>query len=143
MTAPLALLLLLGQVPAPAAPDFKVIFWLDGATVRHQAYDIRKGQYTPAVEDWLRRQRPRFDEAGYAVEGRLAAVRDVYLAREPGRTESEKLEAAIAREARRFLGGDVARLAPPPPPAPGLEAIRPRPLVATPPVIVSHSSFYE
>jgi hypothetical protein len=139
----LLLPLLFAQVPAPTPPDFKVVFWLDGATLHHQAYDVRKGQYTPAVEDWLRQQRPRFDATGYAVEGRLATVRDVYLAREPGRTEPEKLEAAIARESRRVLDGDVSQLAPPPPPPPGLEANRPAPVVASRPVIVSQSSFYQ
>src|SRR4051794_39025695 len=48
--------------PTPAGPDFKVVFWFDGVTPRHQVYDVRKGQYTKAVEDWVRRhQRQRID----------------------------------------------------------------------------------
>ena len=37
--------------PTPAGPDFKVVFWFDGVTSRHQVYDVRRGQYTKAVED--------------------------------------------------------------------------------------------
>ncbi len=138
----LFLLLLLAQTPAPAAPapDFKVVFWLDGATLRHQAYDVRKGQFTPAVDDWLRRQRFRVDEAGYVTGDRFATVRDVFLAHYPGRTEHEKLDAAIAQETRRLFGGDYSRLEPPPAAPAGIRAVEP--LAATRPAVVSRSSFY-
>lgn len=139
----LPLLFTQSPAPAPAAvtPDFKVVYWLDGATLRHQVYDVREGQYTAAVEDWLRQQRPQYDAAGYSVRGRLATVRDVYLSREPGRTESEKLAAAIARDSLAILGGDFTRLEPPSPPV--VVGLSPtEPVIASRPAIVGRSSFY-
>jgi hypothetical protein len=83
--------------PTPVRPDFKVVFWFDGATPRHQVYDVRKGQYTRAVEDWVHRHQEEIDEFGYASPGAMAIVRDISLEDEPGRTEQEKLEAGVRR----------------------------------------------
>jgi hypothetical protein len=63
-----------GQPPPP--PDYKIAFWYRRAdpfsSMRHQAYDVRKGEYTAAVADWLRTMhstRPDYD--AYLVEFRL------------------------------------------------------------------------
>jgi hypothetical protein len=97
-------------VPPPAKPDFKVVFWFDGTTLRHRVYDVRKGQYTRAVEDWVRRHGEEIDEFGYASPGAMAIIRDIALEDEPGRTEQEKLEAGIARVARTAYAVDPAAL---------------------------------
>jgi hypothetical protein len=88
-----------------------VVFWFDGATLRHQAYDVRKGQYTKAVEDWVRRHREEIDSFGYVFPGAMAIVRDISLEDEPGRTEQEKLEAGVARASRKLYAPDPAALA--------------------------------
>jgi hypothetical protein len=42
---------------APGPPEYKVAFWFDRRdplnTFRFQAYDLRKSEYTPAVDEWL------------------------------------------------------------------------------------------
>jgi hypothetical protein len=99
------------EAPTPAEPDFKVVFWFDGATPRHQVYDVRKGQFTTAVEDWVRRhQQQRIDEFGFVYPGAMAVVRNISLKDEPGRTDQEKLEAGIARVSRALYAGDPADL---------------------------------
>ena len=96
--------------PTPAGPDFKVVFWFDGATLRHRVYDVREGQYTRAVEDWVHRHQQEIDEFGYASPGAMAIVRDISLEDEPGRTEQEKLEAGVARASRALYSADPAAL---------------------------------
>ena len=106
--------------PPARAPDFKVVFWLDrqGAW-RHQVYDVRKGQYTRAVADWVHeRNRIRYDASGFAHLGGLATVRQVFLDREPGMTEREKLLAAIRREQDLLESPDLRLLRPYQPPTP-------------------------
>lgn len=75
--------------------DFKVVTWYDRAdpiaTFQYRGYDVRKGEYTPAVDDWLKTMRERHPD--YEV-----VVRDVDLAREPGPTERRKVGAVIHRE---------------------------------------------
>jgi hypothetical protein len=96
---------------APAGPDFKVVFWFDGATPRHLVYDVRKGQFTKAVEDWVRRhQQQPIDEFGFVDSGAMAIVRDISLEDEPGRTDREKLEAGVARASRALYAADPADL---------------------------------
>jgi hypothetical protein len=98
----------------PEAPDYKIVFWLAGeGGWKYQVYDVRKGQFTRAVEDWVRRtNRLRFDATGYAhVEG-LATVREVFLDRESGASEREKLAAAIRRELRPLESPDLRALRP-------------------------------
>lgn len=99
--------------------DYKVVAWFDRAdpisTFQYQAYDVRKGEFTPAVEAWLGMMREKFPN--YRV-----VVRDVDLAREQGPTERRKVGAVIHRELLAaaaaegvFLGpsaGDVVGKAP-------------------------------
>lgn len=89
-------------------PEFKVVFWFDGQRFRSQPYDVRKGQYTKAVQDWVDDQPA--DASGYIHIGRLATVRNVYLDREKGTTEKEKLDGAIARELGKIEGFDPRQL---------------------------------
>jgi hypothetical protein len=76
-------------------PDFKVVLWyrrdrpLD--TFKYQVYDLRKGQYTPAVDGWVQLLRTKYP--AYDV-----MLREVDLAREHGGTESLKVGSIIRRE---------------------------------------------
>lgn len=81
---------------AQQTADFRVVFWYHGGQLKSRAYDLRKGQYTKAVDDWV--NRVHYDSSGYFVlPGPMATVRDVSLEKEPGATETEKLSGAIAR----------------------------------------------
>jgi len=79
----------------PGHTDFKVVLWyrrdrpLD--TFKYQVYDLRKGQYTPAVDAWLQLLRTKY--RAYDV-----MIREVDLAREQGETESLKVGSVIKRE---------------------------------------------
>jgi hypothetical protein len=122
-----------GAVPAAPQPDFKVVFWFDGQRFRSQAYDVRKGQYTKAVADWVAHD--DIDRSGYAGVGRLATVRNVYLDREQGRTEKEKLASATERELTKIgnfdpreLRGVQMRVQPYVPPQPRPVPPQPRPV---------------
>jgi len=90
------------QVNSPGRPaaasgqtDFKVVVWyrrdrpLD--TFKYQIYDVRKGQYTPAVDAWLQLLRTRYP--AYDV-----SIREVDLTRAQGATESLKVGSVIKRE---------------------------------------------
>jgi hypothetical protein len=67
--------------PAPGnssavPPDYRIAFWYRRAdplaSMRHQVYDVRKGEYTPAVAGWLQTMhttRPDYD--AYVVDMRL------------------------------------------------------------------------
>jgi hypothetical protein len=81
--------------PAMSKADLRVVIWYARArpleTFDYRVYDLRKGEYTPRVDDWLalvRRQYP-----GYA-----AYTRDVDLARERGATDRLKAGSAVLRE---------------------------------------------
>ncbi len=83
---------------------YKVAFWFDLdrplATLRHQAYDLAKGEYDgAAVDRWLRAIRE-----GHL--GSAAFVRSLRTDGEPGATEAERLANAIDRERRRLIGTD-------------------------------------
>jgi hypothetical protein len=82
------------RLVAPRA-DFKVVFWYRRdrpiETFQYQVYDVRKGEYTPSVDEWQNMMRARFP--GYEV-----AVRDVSLEREKGPTEARKVGAVVHRE---------------------------------------------
>lgn len=88
-----------GQGPAqPEAPrraDYKVAFWYRRdrpiETFQYQIYDVRKGEYTRAVDDWTTMMRKKYP--GYEV-----AVRDVNLESETGPNEARKVGAVIHRE---------------------------------------------
>ncbi|MHC5539791.1 hypothetical protein ACYOEI_16350 [Singulisphaera rosea] len=83
-------------------PDFKVVFWFDRVGIRHQVYDLRKGQYTQAVDDWV--NRVEYDASGFVLPGHLATVRTVFLDPASPKPESEQLAEAIARQEQRILG---------------------------------------
>jgi hypothetical protein len=61
-----------GQPP----PDYKIAFWYRRSdpltSIRHQVYDVRRGEYTRAVDDWL--ETIRVKHPAYA-----AYVKDVRL----------------------------------------------------------------
>jgi hypothetical protein len=103
----------------PRAPhiDFKVLVWyrLDDplGTFKYQAYDLRRGQYTSAVDAWVKETRARFP--AYVV-----IVRELDLEREKGQTERLKVGAVIKREltvaagaAGIFPGGPMSVGTPP------------------------------
>ena len=75
--------------------DFKVVVWysrdrpLD--TFKYQVYDVRKGEYTPAVDAWIQLMRTKY--TSYDV-----ALREVDLADEQGKTEMLKVGSVIKRE---------------------------------------------
>ncbi len=85
--------------PAPAADlagaDLIVLVWYRGddalETFKYQVYDVRKGEYTAAVDEWVAMMRRRFP--GYVVR-----VRRIVLANEQGATESLKVGSVIHRE---------------------------------------------
>jgi hypothetical protein len=102
----------------PARVDYKVLVWyrLDDplGTFKYQVYDVRKGQYTSAVDRWVAEVRKNF--AGY-----LVVVRDVDLARERGATEQLRVGAVIRRDLAAaaassgiILGGTSVRVGPSP-----------------------------
>ena len=60
-------------------------------TFKYQIYDVRKGEYTPAVDAWVQLMRTKY--TAYYV-----AIRDVDLAREHGDTDQLKVGAVVKRE---------------------------------------------
>jgi hypothetical protein len=86
---------------SPARIDFKVITWFRRdqplATFKYQIYDVRKGEYTPAVDAWLDLMRTK--HPAYEV-----TVRNVDLAREKGQTEMLKVGSVIKRELAAAAG---------------------------------------
>jgi hypothetical protein len=83
------------RVPSSPRADYKVVIWyhqdrpLD--TFKYQVYDVRKGEYTPAVDAWIELMRSK--HPAY-----LVAVRDVDLSRQKGETESLKVGSVLMRE---------------------------------------------
>jgi hypothetical protein len=79
----------------PTRADFKVLIWyrLDDplGTFKYQVYDVRKGEYTPAVDRWIVDVQKKY--SGY-----LVVVRDVDLLREKGATEQLRVGAVIRRD---------------------------------------------
>src|SRR5512135_165592 len=80
--------------PPPGPPDLRIAFWFRRNdplnTFQFQAYDIRKGEYNPAVvEAWLTRIRRDFPAY-------KAYVKDVRLA--PGEEARRKVAATIIDE---------------------------------------------
>jgi hypothetical protein len=80
---------------SPAHADFKVLVWYRRddslGTFKYQIYDVRKGEYTPAVDAWIKDIQARFP--AYIV-----MIRDVDLKREKGETELLKVGSVIQRE---------------------------------------------
>lgn len=87
--------------PSLARVDFKVVFWfrrdrpLD--TFKYQVYDVRKGEYTSAVDAWFDLMRAKHPDY-------VAFTRDVDLAQEKGKTEERKLGSVIMRELTAAAG---------------------------------------
>jgi hypothetical protein len=76
-------------------PDFKVLVWYRRndplGTFQYEVYDVRKGEYTAAVDAWVRNI-----ESCYPAY--LVVVRGVDLKRERGETEKLKVGSVIKRE---------------------------------------------
>jgi hypothetical protein len=81
--------------PRLAGADYVVLVWYRGddalGTFQHQTYDVRKGEYIAAVDDWLREMRKKHPR--YVVR-----VLPVDLDRERGATEQLKVGSVIHRE---------------------------------------------
>ncbi len=79
--------------PGPA--DFKVVVWYRTAdpigTFKYEIYDLRKGEYTARVDDWVK-------DVKWKYPAYFVVVRDVDLTREKGETERLKVGAVISRE---------------------------------------------
>jgi hypothetical protein len=75
--------------------DFKVVVWYRRndplASFQYQVYDVRKGEYTEAVEAWTR-------DIPTKYPAYLVVVRPVDLSRVPGATEKLKVGSVIHRE---------------------------------------------
>jgi hypothetical protein len=89
------------SLPGRAVPqaartaDFKVLVWYRIAdpvgTFKYEIYDVRKGEYTAKVDDWIKDVKTKY-------RGYYALVRDVDLKRETGETELLKVGSVISRE---------------------------------------------
>jgi hypothetical protein len=92
---------------AARSGDFKVLVWYrkDDSlrTFKYEIYDLRKGEYTPRVDEWIKNVQGKFP-AYYVM------VRDVDLKREKGDTERLKVGSVIKRElfAAAALAGILA-----------------------------------
>ena len=75
--------------------DFKVVFWYRRAdplaSFNYQVYDVRNGEYTPAVEVWMKNVQSKY--TAYT-----AFTRDVDLSVEKGQSDSLKVGSVIKRE---------------------------------------------
>ncbi len=80
---------------AAGLPDFRVVLWYRRdrplAPFIYPFYDLRKGQYTPAVNAWVHLMRTKY--TAYQV-----VLRDVNLEDEKGETEILKVGAVVKRE---------------------------------------------
>lgn len=84
-----------GAASAQGRVDYKVVVWYRKSdpidTFKYQSYDLRKNEYTPAVDDWVELMRTQYPN--YEV-----VVRDVDISRETGPTEKRKVGSVIHRE---------------------------------------------
>lgn len=84
-----------GEGSPAAKVDYKVVVWYRKSdpidTFEYQTYDVRKNEYTPAVDEWVEMMRTRYPN--YEV-----VVRDVDISRETGPTETRKVGSVIYRE---------------------------------------------
>ncbi len=80
---------------AATSTDFKVVVWYSRdrplETFKYQIYDVRKGEYTPAVDAWLQLMRTKYTS-------HYVTLREVNLADEKGKTEMLKVGAVVKRE---------------------------------------------
>jgi hypothetical protein len=81
--------------PAPRRTDFVVLVWYRRkdplGTFQYQVYDVRKGEYTDAVDAWVQ-------DISTNYPAYLVLVRPVDLSREAGQTEQLKVGSVIHRE---------------------------------------------
>jgi hypothetical protein len=81
--------------PVPRRMDFVVLVWYRRkdplGTFQYQVYDVRKGEYTGAVDAWVH-------DISTNYPAYLVVVRPVDLSRESGRTEQLKVGSVIHRE---------------------------------------------
>jgi hypothetical protein len=81
--------------PAARPPDYKIAYWYRRSdplnTFRFRAYDLRKGQYTAAVDRWL--QTMQADHPDYA-----AYVKDLRLKPDSVEGEGKQIATAILQE---------------------------------------------
>ncbi len=82
---------------AQTTADFKVIVWYNKVdalkTFQYQIYDVRKGEFTSKVDDWIKDVQVRYP--AYVV-----IVREVDLGREKGATEMLNVGAVVRRAER-------------------------------------------
>lgn len=87
---------------ASPSPDFKVVIWYHRSdpleTFRHQVYDVRKGEYTAQVDEWLEKIRKEYPHY-------RAYVKEVSLKRgaEPG-SPTDAVASAIVAELMAVAG---------------------------------------
>ncbi len=109
-------------VPNPA--DFVVLIWYRRndplGTFQHQTYDVRKGEYTTAVNGWIRDMETKYPSY-------LVRVRSVNLSRERGETEKLKVGSVIYRELMSVAADSGVFLAAPASIGPGPNAGRSKP----------------
>jgi hypothetical protein len=83
------------SAPGLEGIEYVVLIWYRRndpiGTFQHQTYDVRKGEYTTAVDDWVRLMEEKFPAY-------LVRVRKVDLERERGATEQLKVGSVIQRE---------------------------------------------
>jgi hypothetical protein len=93
--------------PGPTRADFIVLIWYRRddplGTFQHQTYDVRKGQYTRDVDDWVRDARA--NHPSYTVR-----VRPVDLSRERGETEKLRVGSVIYRDLLSVAAGSGVML---------------------------------
>jgi hypothetical protein len=101
--------------------DFVVLIWYREdrplETFQHQTYDVRKGEYTVAVDDWLmemREKHPRY----------VVRVLEVDLDRERGATEQLRVGSVIHRELLAAAAQSGVMLGAPLRLSPGPSAVR-------------------
>jgi hypothetical protein len=79
----------------PVRADFKVLVWYRRAdplaSFKYVVYDVRKGEYSPAVAAWLKDVQTKYPAY-------VTLSRDVDLDREKGKTDLLKVGAVIKRE---------------------------------------------
>jgi hypothetical protein len=82
---------------------YKVVFWFDGASWQSRAYDVAHGEYTRAVDDWVKRTES--DSFGFVRPGRMATIREISVPGLPAESRNQRLAAAIREELDRILRG--------------------------------------
>ncbi len=81
-----------GERPAGGNAEVKVLVWYRRAdplaTFKYQVYDLRKGDYTRAVDAWIKDVQAKYPAY-------IAFIRDVDLSVEKGKSDSLKVGSVI------------------------------------------------